>query len=159
MTQTSSPSRSETRADAPGALAGNVRFGVAVALVLVVYSTFAVGSVGAGFESISDAGVERTGPFRSVMVELEPSRLVLGAAIGAALAVLACTAMLRQKPQVVAAVRTLALTGIVLLVLAAWAAGWLWIAGFEPASMPDTLREGVVEIPWPLDATVTRERW
>lgn len=159
MTQTSTAARQEMRADAPRASRPNVRFGIAVGLVLIAYATFATGSMGAGFEAVSDAGVERTGPFRSVLVVLEPSRLVVGAAIGIALAVIACAALLRDKPQVAAAVRTLALTAIVLLVIAAWAAAWLWQASFEPGQAHDLLRNGDVAIPWPLDVSVHIEPW
>lgn len=157
MTQTSAAATEPLVADAAAGGRRSLRFAIVVAVVLLVYASASVGTVGVGYESISDAGVERTGPFRGVMVTLEPSRLVLGIAIGAALAVLAAGRLMRAE--VAIAVQGVTLAVIVVVAIAATVAGWLWIRGFEPGAAVEELRDGIVAIPWPLDASVTVERW
>ncbi|MGM1029237.1 MAG: hypothetical protein ACQEWM_05110 [Actinomycetota bacterium] len=104
--------------------------------------------------------VERTGPFASVMVVLEPSALVLGIAVGVAVGVIACTSLTRVAPEVAHAVRTLALAAIVVLTVAALVGGYLWIRSFSPGAPGwEALALGDVAVPWPLTASVRVTAW
>jgi hypothetical protein len=144
----------EARRSARGALL----FAAGIALVLWLYSTIAIGSAGQGFEALTSTGAERTGPFRSVMLHLEPSRLVIGVVIGAAVAVLALGRLLRHEAA--AAVRRLTLVAVVLLLVVATAAGWMWLrTAFSEQTGFEGLRDGAHAVPWPLDATIVTEPW